>query len=87
MNKYQKIYDLTSLQVQKVKLGDVNYWLQCKQLLFEDLIEKAEETQLEWKNANHDALVEYAQGKIDGYKSALDTLKELYIRINDEKRY
>lgn len=84
--RYQKIYDDTcKVQVEKVKLGDVNYYLQCKELLMQDLIEKAEQTQLEWKNANYEALVEYAQGKIEGFQTALETLIEIRNLINDNK--
>jgi len=85
-NRYQKIYDNTcKVQVEKVKLGDVNYYLQCKELLMQDLIQKAQETQLEWKNGNHEMLVEYAQGKIEGFKTALETLMEVRNLINNNK--
>jgi len=51
----------------------------------QDLIQKAQETQLEWKNCNHEMLVEYAQGKIEGFQTALETLMEVRNLINNNK--
>ena len=85
--KITDIIDQTNLQVEKVKLGDVNYFINYKKVLFDEMIKSMEEAQIKWKNQDRENLVEYAQGKIEAYKFAKDTMTELSKLISNGKRY
>ena len=91
MTKYEEkitdIIDQTNLQVEKVKPGDVNYFLNYKKVLFDEMIKSMEEAQIKWKNQDRENLVEYAQGKIEAYNFAKDTMTELSKLISNGKRY
>ena len=88
MDKYKEIYDNTcKVQVEKVKLGDVNYYIQSKLMIIEELLKNAEDSQVYWKGQDNERLVSYAQGKIDAYIMTSETLKSLTQLINNETRY
>lgn len=88
MEKYQEIYDKTcKVQVEKVKLGDVNYYIQSKLKSIEELLKNAEDKQVYWKGQDNERLENYAQGKIDAYIMTKEMLKSLTQLINNEKRY
>ena len=88
MNTYQEIYDNTcKVQVEKVKLGDVNYYIQSKLKSIEELLQNAEDKQVYWKGQDNERLESYAQGKIDAYIMTKEMLKSLTQLITNETRY
>ena len=83
MKNYQKIYDETCrVQVEKVKLGDVNYYARCKASMIEDLLENAEKAQITYKERGNETLVEWYQGQIEAYKLSLEIVKDLVNTYN-----
>jgi len=83
LKEYQKIYDETCrIQVQEVKLGDVNYYARCKLSMLEDLLKSAEQGQIKYKEQGNDTLVEWYQGQIEAYKLSVDIVKDLVSTYN-----
>ena len=83
MDKFQEIYnDTCRVQVKEVKLGDVTYYARCKVSFIEDLLQNAEEKQIEYKQKNNETLVEWYQGQIDAYKLSLDIVRDLVSTYN-----
>lgn len=84
MTKYSKIYDETcKVQVQKVKLGDVTYYVRCKLALLEELLQDAENSQIRYKEIGNETLTEWTQGKIEAYKMSIEIFKELVNTYNN----
>ena len=52
-NEYQSIFNDTFLQVQKVKLGDVNYKILCKELMLKQLLADLEQSEVSYLNDNN----------------------------------
>jgi hypothetical protein len=83
MDKFQEIYNETCrVQVEQVKLGDVTYHARCKLSMLEDLLQNAEEKQVEYKQKDNETLVEWYQGQIEAYKLSLELMKDLVIQYN-----
>ena len=83
MDKYTEIYnDTVRVQVEQVKLGDVTYYARCKVSMLEDLLQNAEEKQIEYKDKGNETLVEWYQGQIEAYKLSLEMLRDLVSTYN-----
>lgn len=82
MDKYTEIYNDTKVQVEQVKLGDVLYFARCKVHSLEQLLQNAEEKQIEYKERGNDTLVEWYQGQIEAYKISLQLVKNLVSTYN-----
>jgi len=83
MDKYTEIYnDTVRVQVKEVKLGDVTYHARCKLSATEQLLQNAEEKQIEYKERGNETLVEWYQGQIEAYKLSLEMLKDLVSTYN-----
>lgn len=84
LKEYKKIYDETiRIQVQEVKLGDVTYHARCKVSMLEDMLQNAEERQVEYKQRENETLVEWYQGQIEAYKNSLEMLRSLVRTYNN----
>ena len=82
-SKYTEIYnDTVRVQVEQVKLGDVTYHARCKVSMLEDLLQNAEEKQIEYKDKGNETLVEWYQGQIEAYKLSLEMLRDLVSTYN-----
>jgi hypothetical protein len=82
LKEYKKIYDDTKVQVEQVKLGDVLYFARCKVHSLEQLLQNAEEKQIEYKQKDNETLVEWYQGQIEAYKISLQLVKNLVRTYN-----
>lgn len=82
MDKYTEIYNDTKVQVEQVKLGDVLYFARCKVHSLEQLLQNAEEKQIEYKERGNETLVEWYQGQIEAYKISLQLVKNLVSTYN-----
>ena len=83
MHKYSEIYnDTCRVQVKKVKLGDVTYHAQCNVSMLEDMLLKAEERQVEYKQRENETLVEWYQGQIEAYRLSLELVRDLVSTYN-----
>ena len=83
MDKHAEIYNETcKVQVQQVKLGDVTYFARCKVHSLEQLLQNAEEKQIEYKERGNETLVEWYQGQIEAYKISLQLVKNLVSTYN-----
>jgi hypothetical protein len=84
MHKFQEIYDKTcKVQVKKVKLGDVTYHLLCNVSMLEDMIQNAEEKQVEYRNKGNETIAEWFQGQIEAYQNSLEMLRSLVRTYNN----
>jgi hypothetical protein len=50
--------------------------------MLEDLLQNAEEKQVEYKQKDNETLVEWYQGQIEAYKLSLELMKDLVIQYN-----
>tara|TARA_B100000524_G_scaffold285086_1_gene160515 strand:- start:17 stop:274 length:258 start_codon:yes stop_codon:yes gene_type:complete len=83
MDKHAEIYNETcKVQVEQVKLGDVTYFARCKVHSLEQLLQNAEEKQIEYKERGNETLVEWYQGQIEAYKISLQLVKNLVSTYN-----
>jgi len=83
MHKFQEILKTCNVQVKKVKLGDVTYHLLCNVSTLEDMLQNAEEKQVEYKDRGNETLVEWYQGQIEAYKLSLEMLRSLVRTYNN----
>ena len=82
-NEYQSIFNDTFLQVQKVKLGDVNYKILCKELMLKQLLADLEQSEVSYLNDNNKLMANYCEGKRVAYTSAMEILQDLHKSINN----
>ena len=81
---FQNIYDMSyteDLQVQKVKLGDVKYFILCAIYSAEQSLKHWEGSVIEYKQKDKLTLEEWAQGKVEGKIEEIESLKNLLKNI------
>lgn len=81
-----KIYNDSRVNVEKVKLGDVQYYILADIYQTEKSLKHWEECQVKYKSEEKELLVEWAQGKIEelrarilGSKSTLQLIEKCKI--------
>ncbi len=82
-NEFQSIFNDTVLQVQKVKLGDVNYNILCKELVLKELSDLSEQSEASYSNDNNNLMANYSEGKKVAYNLAIEILKDIHKSINN----
>ena len=79
---YTEIFKQTSLQVQNIKKGDINYLMLCKEITLKELIKENEDLEISYFADNNNSMANFCEGKRKGYESALQMLQDLYKSIN-----
>ena len=74
----QEKYQTGTKMVERVKLGDVMYTIECRKTGLEELIDMQENEIVKFKNENNDHMVDYCQNSIERYQFAIEQLDSVY---------
>tara|TARA_A100001015_G_C14528239_1_gene533078 strand:+ start:14 stop:241 length:228 start_codon:yes stop_codon:yes gene_type:complete len=73
---------MKDLKVEKIKKGDVLFFLQNKIELLETIIRRDEEAEVKWRLRDNQMLQEWYNGRITARKFDLEILQGLTVLIN-----